>query len=471
MKDLNFLSIKEASSLLQKREIKSIELVQACINQIQYCDHETNAFITLCEEQAKETAKLVDEKIEKKTILSHLEGIPVGLKDIYDTANVLTTCHSKLFKNRVPLEDCTAWRRLANAGAILLGKTSTHEFASGGPSFDLPWPPARNPWNTKHIPSGSSSGSGAAVAAGMAFMATGSDTGGSIRGPAGVNGLSGLKPSYGLVSRRGVFPLSWTLDHVGPLCRTTEDCALTMEVLAGYDKTDPSSVNLQTLDFTNDLNKKIDDLKIGLCSHWFETNASAATQKTVQEASDTLRSLGADVVPITLPKLEDFHACGRIILLSEAYAIHRKWLTTEPDSYGDFFRLRTQLGAFIGADQYVDALRWKRKLAQELKDCMNSVDLVLTANEYEAAPLFEDSKQDFHFFDKPSLTMPGNVSGQPALTIRGGFSDNGLPLGIQLIGHYLCDPTVLRVGHQFEKARPDLQKWPVLKRSENNQQS
>ncbi len=256
MKSLNFLSIKEASSLLRKREIKSIELVQACIKQIQDFDCETNAFITLCEEQAQKTAKSVDDKIEKNKDLSRLEGIPIGLKDIYDTANILTTCHSDLFKKRVPKEDCFAWERLANAGAILLGKTSTHEFASGGPSFDLPWPPARNPWNTEHIPSGSSSGSGAAVAAGMAFMATGSDTGGSIRGPAGVNGLSGLKPSYGLISRRGIFPLSWTLDHAGPLCRTTEDCALSMEVLAGYDKRDPASVNTQTLDFTSDINKK-----------------------------------------------------------------------------------------------------------------------------------------------------------------------------------------------------------------------
>lgn len=462
MQNINFLSIKDASHLLRTGEVKSIDLTEACIKKIQEFDPKINAFITICEEQALESAKLVDEKIKNGHDPSCFEGIPIGLKDIYDTAGILTTCHSKRFEKRIPTKDCDAWERLANAGAVLIGKTSTHEFASGGPSFDLPWPPARNPWNTDHIPSGSSSGSGAAVAAGMAFMATGSDTGGSIRGPAGLNGLSGFKPSYGLVSRRGIFPLSWTLDHAGPLCRTTEDCALTMGVLAGYDNRDPSSVNALTPDFTSDLNKTINGLKIGLCAHWFETSASKTTQKIIREAADTLKSLGAEIVPITLPRLEDFHACGRIILLSEAFAIHSKWLTTEPDTYGEFFRLRTQLGAFISADQYIDALRWRRKLARELTDCMDSYDIVLTANEYEPAALFKDSNQDFHFFDKPSLTMPGNVSGQPALTIRGGFSDNGLPLGIQLIGHYFDDAKVLRVGHQFEKARSDLQKWPSL---------
>ena len=460
MSALHFHSLADAVRLLRLGSVKPSELVDECLAQIDAHDHRLNAFITICADEARAAAQVADREIEKGFWRGLLHGVPIALKDIYDTAGVLTTCHSKLFADRVPEEDCDAWQRLSTAGAILLGKTATHEFATGGPSFDLPWPPARNPWNRDHIPSGSSSGSGAAVAAGMAFLAMGSDTGGSIRGPAGFCGLAGLKPTYGRLSRRGIFPLSWTQDHAGPLARTTEDCALAMQVLAGHDPDDPTSVNATVPDFLATLNRSVKGMRIGWCQNWYEADADETVTAAVANAAETLESLGAKIVPISMPALNDYHACGRIIILSEAFSIHRQWLAQQPEMYGEFFRLRTRLGAFISADQYLDALRWRRVLAAQTVEAMADVDVLLTANQYGPADSFEASQNDYHFFGKKSLTMPANVTGQPALTVRGGFSDSNLPVGVQLIGHSFADADVLRVGHQFEKARPDLMKWP-----------
>ncbi len=462
MSATQFNSLTDAVRLLRLGSVKPSELVDECLAQIEAHDDRLNTFITLCTDEARSAAEVADREVQQGHWRGLLHGVPVALKDIYDTAGILTTCHSKLFADRVPEADSNTWERLSAAGAILLGKTATHEFATGGPSFDLPWPPARNPWNSDHIPSGSSSGSGAAVAAGMAFLAMGSDTGGSIRGPAGFCGLAGLKPTYGRLSRRGIFPLSWTLDHAGPLARTTEDCALAMQVLAGHDPDDPASVNAPVPDYLSALNKPVKGMRIGWCQNWYELDADESVSLAVAAMAETLESLGAEIVPITMPALPDYHACGRIIILSEAFAIHRQWLAQQPEMYGEFFRLRVRLGAFISADQYLDALRWRRVLAAQTVEAMAGVDMLLTANQYGPADSFEASKNDFHFFGKKSLTMPGNVTGQPALTVRAGFSNSGLPVGAQLIGHSFADADILRVGHQFEKARPDLVRWPEL---------
>ena len=459
---LHLTSMADAGRMLRKGSIKPIDLVETCLAQIEAHDSSLNAYITVCADQAREAGEKAGQDIEQGCPRGLLHGIPLALKDIYDTAGVLTTCHSKLFEHRIPLSNCDAWERLLASGSILLGKTGTYEFATGGPSFDLPWPPSRNPWNIDHVPSGSSSGSAAAVAAGMAFMAMGSDTGGSIRSPAGFNGLSGFKPSYGRLSRRGIFPLSWTQDHAGPLARSTEDCAIAMQVLAGYDPKDPASVDAAVPDYLSSLNLPIKGMRVGWCTNWYEGEVDISVEKALVDAVATLKDLGAEIVPVKMPPLADFHACGRIIILSESYAIHRRWIAAQPEKYGEFFRLRTRLGAFISADQYLDALRWRRVLATAMVEAMGHVELVLTANQNGPAETFENSQQDYHFFGKSSLTMPANVSGQPALTIRGGFAGNGLPVGIQLIGQSFGDAELLRAGHQFEKVRPDLHSWPVL---------
>lgn len=466
MTELHYLSIAEASNGLRDGKLRSVDLIKASLDRIDQTDRELNSVITLLGSSALEAAEQADANIAAGNWLGPMHGIPVGFKDIYSTAGVLTTCHSRLLEDNIPTEDAETVARLKAAGAIPVAKLATHEFANGGPSFDLPWPPARNPWNTDHVPAGSSSGSGAAVAAGLVAGAMGSDTGGSIRGPAGVCGIVGLKPTYGLLSRRGVYPLSWTQDHAGPMTRTVEDCALMMQALAGYDPADPASVDMDVPNFVSGLKQPINGMRIGLERSWYayDGGADSETTATVDGVVDHLRGCGADVVEIKLPDIRDFHACGRIILLSEAYAIHRDHLAASPEKYGQSFRDRVRLGAFISAADYLDALRWRRQLTHAALAAMDAanVDVIVTANQYGAAETFENSKQTFPFFNKPYLTMPFNVTGMPALTVCAGFVESGLPVGAQLAGRPFGDDLVLRVGHAFETARGSLGRRPPL---------
>ena len=306
-----------------------------------------------------------------------LHGIPIGLKDIYKTRGVRTTAGSRRYLDHVPDEDAETWTRLRNAGAILLGKQETHEFAIGGPDFTLPFPPARNPWNTAHYPAGSSSGSAVAVAAGLCAGAMGSDTGGSIRGPAAYNGIVGLKPTYGRVSRRGVFPLSYTLDHCGPLTRTVEDCAIMMQALAGYDPEDPASADVPVPDYRAALAKRLDGLTIGVIRHFHETDAvaafgadsapSPAYVAAFDAACRTLESLGARLVDLQLSPLIDYLDANRLIMLAEAYALHETDFRERPHLLGHHMFARIGLGAFLSAADYVEAMRQRRELARRIR--------------------------------------------------------------------------------------------------------
>src|SRR5690606_6918707 len=285
---------------------------------------------------ARVAAAAADREIAAGDWRGPLHGVPIALKDIFSTAGVRTTCHSRLLHDNVPTEDAETVARLKAAGAIIVGKLATHEFAFGGPSHDLPWPAARNPWNPDHIPAGSSSGSGAAVAAGLCAGAMGSDTGGSIRAPAGVCGIAGFKPSYGRVSRRGVYPLSWTLDHAGPMARTVEDCALMMQALSGHDPQDPASVDVLVPDYGLALERSTKGLRVGYVRGWHDRpdGADADVCAALDRAAVLLAEQGMEVVEIDLPDIRDFHACGRLILLSEAWTIHRATVQATPELYG-----------------------------------------------------------------------------------------------------------------------------------------
>ena len=266
-----------------------------------------------------------------------LHGIPIGLKDIYETKGVPTTGHSKVLIDHVPQQDATSVRRLTEAGAIVLGKLATHEFALGGPSFDLPWPPARNPWDTSRFTGGSSSGTGAAVAAGLVLGGTGSDTGGSIRGPAAFCGLAGLKPSYGRISRAGILPLAFSLDHAGPMAWTAEDCAIMLQAMAGHDPADPASANRPVPDYRAALSGDVKGLRIGLIRHFYENDnpANEATRQGIAAAVKVFEDLGCSVRELRLSPLADWAACGVMIMLSEAYAIHQATLRERFGDYGE----------------------------------------------------------------------------------------------------------------------------------------
>jgi aspartyl-tRNA(Asn)/glutamyl-tRNA(Gln) amidotransferase subunit A len=290
------------------------------------------------------------------------------LKDIYETAGVATTGHSKVMQDHVPRADAFSLARLRDAGAIVMGKLATHEFAFGGPSFDLPWPPARNPWDTSRFTGGSSSGTGAAVAAGLVLGGTGSDTGGSIRGPAAYCGLAGLKPTYGLVSRMGILPLAFSLDHAGPLAWNAEDCAILLQAMAGHDSSDPASASRLVPNYRAALQGAVKGIRIGLIRHFYERDnaANAATGQAIAAAAKTFEGLGCNVREVTLSPLADWAACGGAILSAEAYAIHEANLRTRFTDYGEIFRDRMALAGLITGADYVQALRRRRELIDEL---------------------------------------------------------------------------------------------------------
>jgi aspartyl-tRNA(Asn)/glutamyl-tRNA(Gln) amidotransferase subunit A len=459
----SFLTIAEASALIAARKLSPVELTRICLDRIAAHDAALHSFLLVTEERALADARAAEARMQSGALKSPLDGIPIGHKDIYNTAGIRTTAHSRLLEHNVPAEDAVVVRKWAEAGAVLMGKLATHEFAIGGPSFDLPWPPARNPWNPDHFTAGSSSGTGAAVAAGLVLGGTGSDTGGSIRGPAALCGIAGIKPTYGLCSRRGVLPLSFTLDHTGPMAWTVRDCALLLQAMAGYDEGDPASANRPVADFSADLDKGAKGLRIGVIRHFHETDnpVSPATRQGIDQALDVFRHEGAEIRDVTLSPLADYNAPGWIILLTEAYAVHEPWLKQRFNDYGELMRDRLAWGAVVRGSEYVQALRRRRALCVEMRDAMAELDILLTASAAAEAPKIHDVPK-WAMLEKPGFTMPFNLTGQPALSLCSGYGAGGLPVSMQIIGKPFQEATVLRAGHAYETAlhwrakRPDL---------------
>lgn len=456
------ITIAEASRLIAERKLSPVELTQACLDRVTQLDDTLHAFILQTPDRALADARAAEARVMTGKALGPLDGIPIGHKDIYNTAGIRTTGHSKVLEHNVPTRDGTVVRKWAKAGTVLMGKLSTHEFAMGGPSFDVPWPPARNPWNPDHFTSGSSSGTGAAVAAGMVLGGTGSDTGGSIRGPAALCGITGIKPTYGLVSRAGVLPLSFSMDHAGPMAWTVEDCALLLQAMAGYDAEDPASVDRPVANFTAGIGNSVKGLRIGVVRHFFETDnaASPATLQGINHALDVFEHLGAEVSDITLSPLAEYHACGSIVLSSEAYAVHEPWLKTRFNDYGELFRDRIALGGFIRATDYVQALRRRRTLCLEVKLAMADLDLLVSASQPAEAPRITEVPK-WGTMEKPSLTMPFNLTGYPAMTVPTGFGAGGLPVGMQLIAKPFHEPLLFQAAHAFEKSISTRKRRPM----------
>lgn len=456
------ITIAEASRLIAERKLSPVELTQACLDRVTQLDDTLHAFILQTPDRAMADARAAEARVMTGKALGPLDGIPIGHKDIYNTAGIRTTGHSKVLEHNVPTRDGTVVRKWAKAGTVLMGKLSTHEFAMGGPSFDVPWPPARNPWNPDHFTSGSSSGTGAAVAAGMVLGGTGSDTGGSIRGPAALCGITGIKPTYGLVSRAGVLPLSFSMDHAGPMAWTVEDCALLLQAMAGYDAEDPASVDRPVANLTAGIGNSVKGLRIGVVRHFFETDnaASPATLQGINHALDVFEHLGAEVSDITLSPLAEYHACGSIILSSEAYAVHEPWLKTRFNDYGELFRDRIALGGFIRATDYVQALRRRRTLCLEVKLAMADLDLLVSASQPAEAPRITEVPK-WGTMEKPSLTMPFNLTGYPAMTVPTGFGAGGLPVGMQLIAKPFQEPLLFQAAHAFEKSISTRKRRPM----------
>jgi len=448
--ELHYLTIAEASAKIRAKSLSPVDLAKAYFARVAALDGQLNAYLLPLEEQALAQARQAEAEIAAGNWKGPLHGIPIGLKDIYNTAGIRTTGHSALFKDHVPTEDAVTVKLLKDAGAVILGKLSTWEFAIGGASFDLPWPPARNPWNTAHDPGGSSSGSGAAVAAGLAMAAMGTDTGGSIRGPASWCGIAGHKPTYGYVSRRGVLPLAFSLDHAGPMCWTSEDCALMMQVLAAHDPLDAGSANVDVPDFAAALGGGLKGVRIGVPRNFFETDLVCDPEvlAAFNAAMEVFTALGAAVTDITLPPLSLFTDVNSMITAAEAYAIHGQWLRKTPELYGERGRLRIMAGAFISAETYVNAQRERARLIGVVADTMKSVDLLMMPTRHITAPVLGGYDSSVG----PSLTRPFNMTGNPALSICNGYSSAGMPISLQIGGRPFEDHLVLKAGDAFEKA-------------------
>jgi aspartyl-tRNA(Asn)/glutamyl-tRNA(Gln) amidotransferase subunit A len=456
-----FFTIAEAARQIAAKDLSPVELTTACLDRVTALNPTLHAFLLVTAERAMEEARAAESRMMGGTLRGPLDGIPIAHKDIYNTAGIRTTAHSKLLEHNVPDTDSMVVKKWADAGTVMLGKLATHEFAMGGPSFDLPWPPARNPWNPDHFTAGSSSGTGAAVAAGMILGGTGSDTGGSIRGPAALCGIAGIKPTYGLCSRAGVLPLSFTMDHTGPMAWTVEDCALLLQAMAGYDSTDPASANQPIPSYTDGLNAGVKNMRIGVIRHFFETDnpVSPATKAGIDHAMDVFEHLGAEIRDITLSPMANYHAVGSIILTSEAYAVHQPWLKTRFNDYGELFRDRIALGAFMSSADYVQAIRRRRILCQEVAEAFETCDILVSASQAGEAPKITEVPK-WGNLEKPSLTMPFNVTGNPAMSVCTGFGAGGLPVCMQLIARPFDEATLLRAGHAFEIAAGTRAKRP-----------
>ena len=452
MSELHYTTIAGLADKIRQKALSPVELTDALLTRIATYQPQLSAFITLTAEHARAQAKIAEQEIAQGHYRGALHGIPFALKDIYNTAGILTSGGSKICIDNIPTSNATTTQKLLDAGAILLGKLQTHEFAHGGPSFDLPWPPARNPWNLAHFSGGSSSGSGVALAAGLTPAALGSDTGGSIRGPASHCGITGLMPTYGLVSRAGVIPNSFTFDHCGPMARTAEDCAILLQAIAGYDARDAGSTEQTIPDYRAALKTSIKGLKIGVLRHYWEEDIPAHEdlRAAMEEAIKTFKQLGANLEDCRARPMLDGLDVKVIIAESEMYSIQQKDLIARPGDYGRDFLGRALPACLFQASDYVQALREHRRYIADMQPLLKKYDILLTAG-FGPAPRFEDYRVG-NFWRKSNAFTPSNSARTPALVLCGGLSKTGLPLGLQLITRPFNDAQVLAVGHAFQQA-------------------
>jgi aspartyl-tRNA(Asn)/glutamyl-tRNA(Gln) amidotransferase subunit A len=446
--DLGYLSIAETAAGYRRRDFSPVEITRALLDRIERLNPTLNAFVTVTGERAMAEARDAEARLLRGDDRSPLLGIPVAHKDIVATAGVRTAAGSALLTGWSPEADATAVARWQAAGTVLLGKLITHEFAIGIQWPGEHFPPARNPWDTERVPSGSSSGSGAALAAGLCLGATGSDTGGSIRGPAAFCAICGLKPTYGRVSRAGVVTLAWSLDHVGPMARSAEDCALLLQPLAGHDPRDPASATAPVDDYTARIGDGVRGLRIGVPRRYFFEEVTPETAAAIEEALRLFRTLGAEVREVEIPSIEAANA-GVLIMLVEAFAYHRDDLRDRPELFGKTAGRMFRAGSLFTGGEYVQAQRLRARLCEEMTAVFRDVDLLVAPVAPEPPTTFEET------YGAPrrrrSLTMPFNLTGSPSLALPCGFTEGGLPLAMQIAGPAFGEALVLRAGHAYQR--------------------
>ena len=460
------MTIQEAAAALRARKVSSLELTGAALDRTARLDSKLKAFITVIDESARSRAQQADAELSRGIDRGPLHGIPVAVKDVFSTQGVRTTCGSKLFADHEPDHNAAVVEKLESAGAVLIGKTNMHELAYGITSTNPHFGAVRNPWDLERIPGGSSGGSGAAVAADLVFMAMGSDTGGSIRIPASFCGTVGLKPTFGRVSRYGVLPLDFSLDHMGPLTRTVRDAAVTLNALAGFDPRDESSSRQAIEDYLPPERVSIHNVRIGLPENFYFDQTDPAVAAAVRRMAETAQSLGAQVLPVRVPDILALNTVGRVILLCEASALMERYLHRRQDFGPDVLALLDQ-GRLLPATDYLNAQRLRRVMKQEFRNLWKQVDCLFVPTTPTSAPKigqatlrFGDKEEDARLAST-RLVRGINVLGLPALSMRCGLDSLGLPLGLQIIGPPFREALILRVGAALEDATEFDQKEPA----------
>jgi aspartyl-tRNA(Asn)/glutamyl-tRNA(Gln) amidotransferase subunit A len=460
MTELVWTSATELRRRMAAKEVSPVEVVRAYLDRIAALDDTLRAFITVCADAALDAAKAAEARLVSGETVGPLHGIPIGLKDLCDTEGVKTTGGSKILADRVPVADATLVRRMKDAGAIVIGKLNMHEFAYGPQGLNAHHGTPRNPWDPSahRLPGGSSSGTGAAVAAALCAGGTGSDTGGSIRIPASLCGITGLKPTYGRVSRAGVLPLSWTMDHVGPMARTAADCALMLGAMAGYDPADATTSVLPVPDYTAALTGDVKGLRVGVLRGGFADAAAPDVASAVEDAAKTLESLGAKIDDVALEHLEVVPAASFAIVAAEALAYHAGWLRTRAADYQPDVRERLRLGALVTGEDYVRAQQVRGWVRDAVDDALRHRDVLLAPSTPIVAPRLDETDVDIRGrrTDVRSalirFTRPFNLSGHPACALPCGFTEGGLPIGLQIVGRPFDEATVLRSADAYQRA-------------------
>jgi aspartyl-tRNA(Asn)/glutamyl-tRNA(Gln) amidotransferase subunit A len=447
------LTIADAARSFQAGELSPVELTRACLERIEALEPKLNAFVTLLPETAMADATAAEQRLGRGERLGPLDGIPFAIKDLYETKGIRTTAGSKILADYVPTEDATCIRRLREQGVVLLGKLNMHEWAFGATNAISHFGPAHNPWALDRITGGSSGGSGAALVASLCLGSLGSDTGGSIRMPASMCGIVGLKPTYGRVSKYGVIPLSGSLDHAGPMTRTVEDAALVLQAIAGPDPSDPTSEDVPVPNYLAALSGGVGGLRVGVLDKDVLSGLDEDVEASFRVALKTLAGLGASLVEVHIPALQRAEAIWMTIAGPEAAAYHRRNLEERPEDFSEQVRLRLQLGLQLRAVDYLRGLENQQQLRAEAEEQYAKIDVLVTPTTSSTASRIEDelsaSGREVHIH---RLTCPFNLTGQPAISLPCGFDSRGLPVGLQIVGRRFDEETVLRVAHAYEQA-------------------
>jgi aspartyl-tRNA(Asn)/glutamyl-tRNA(Gln) amidotransferase subunit A len=457
------LDIAAVAHDISTRSLSPVVLTEMMLDRIARIDPKLLSYVTVLRDDAISSAKQADKEIADGHYRGALHGVPIAIKDIYDTKGVRTTACSKVRENYVPAEDSTVVRKFREAGAIILGKVTTHEFAFGFDSH-----PTKNAWSLNHIPSGSSGGSGAAIAAGLCFAATGSDTGGSIRAPAAANGIAGIKPTYGRVSKSGVAVLSWSLDHAGPMARTARDLAILLGVMAGPDPLDPHTKDVAVPNYVGALSGDIRGVRLGVPSNYFFDDVEPFVDQAVRSAIANLEALGAKAVPISIPELDGVLDCMLAIVMPEASAYHQQAMRATPELFSDETRLLLEAGELMPATTYINAQRSRFAIKNAFKQAMRDIDVLVTPTQPTTALKIGQttsrigSREESVFGVSARFCAPFNISGLPAISVPCGFSPQGMPVGLQIIGKPFDEETVLRIADAFERSTQWHLKYPMI---------